>query len=216
MPDLSFQVQGARVDPAALAPQLALELRIACADAEEAIASISLRCQVQIQAPRRRYGPGEQEKLLELFGEPHRWGQTLRPMLWTQTHIVVPAFIGSTTVDLPLACTFDFNVAATKYFHALEGGEVPLCLLFSGTIFYPDEGGGLRVAQIPWEKEATHRLPVRVWQEMMDRYYPNTAWLGLRRDVFERLYQYRSRGGFTTWEQALESLLPPAGQQVKS
>jgi Family of unknown function (DUF6084) len=42
---------------------------------------------------------------------------------------------------------------------------------------------------------------------MMDIYYPNSAWLRLRRDAFERLYQYKRRRGIPTWEQALESLL---------
>jgi hypothetical protein len=65
----------------------------------------------------------------------------------------------------------------------------------------------VQVAQIPWDKEARYRLPVRVWKEMMDLYYPNTVWVPLRRDVFERLYQYRSRHGIPSWEQALERML---------
>jgi hypothetical protein len=105
-------------------------------------------------------------------------------------------------------CTFDFNVAATKFFGGLETGEVPLLLLFSGTMFYRDEVGDLQVGQISWDKEAQFRLPVKVWQEMMEHYYPNSAWLNLRRDVFEKLQNYKMRGGLPTFEQALESLLP--------
>ena len=93
-------------------------------------------------------------------------------MLWTHASVVVPPFTGTTVVDLPVPCSFDFNVAATKYFHALEDGEVPLCLLFSGTIFYSDDDGFLQVSQIPWEKEASFRLPVSVWKDMMELYYP--------------------------------------------
>ena len=214
MPDLSFQVEGAQAVPFSASPLLAFRLRIATATADEPIHTVALRCQVRIEVARRRYGAQEQAKLLDLFGEPERWGQTLRPMLWTHTSVVVPGFTGSTVVDLPVPCTYDFNVAAAKYFHALEGGEVPLCLLFSGTIFYAADDGALQIAQIPWEKEATFRLPVRVWQEMMDHYYPNSAWLCLRKDVFDLLYRYKSRRGLPTWEQALESLLPPAEGQV--
>ena len=97
--------------------------------------------------------------------------------------------------------------AATKYFHALEDGEVPLCLLFSGTIFYTDDDGYLQVSQIPWEKEATFRLPVRVWKEMIELYYPNCAWLCLGRDAFDRLYRFKTSQGIPTWEQAIETLL---------
>ena len=122
-------------------------------------------------------------------------------MLWTHTNIVVPSFIGSTEVDLPAPCTFDFNVASAKYFHALENGVVPLLLLFSGTVFYADGDAPLQVDQIPWSKEAAFELPVGVWKQMMDEYYPNTAWLCLSREVFDRLHQYKMDRGLPTWEQ---------------
>jgi hypothetical protein len=128
-------------------------------------------------------------------------------MLWVHTGVVVLPFIGETVVDLPVPCTFDFNVAATKYFHALDDGDVPLCLLFSGSVFYEGKDSTLQVCQIPWEKEASFRLPVRVWKKMMDDYYPNSAWLNLRQDVFDRLYRYKVAHGLPTWEQTFESLL---------
>lgn len=208
MPDLNFQVEGAEAVPFAAAPLLIFKLRIVNENAAEPIHTISLRCQIQIEATRRRYNAQEQQQLLDLYGEPERWSQTLRAMLWTHTSVIVPPFDGSTIVDLPVPCTFDFNVAATKYFAGLEDGEVPLALLFSGTIFYEADDAALQIAQISWEKEAKYRLPVRVWKEMMDVYYPNSTWLCLRRDVFERLSQYKMRRGIPTWEQTLESILP--------
>jgi len=129
-------------------------------------------------------------------------------MLWTHSSVTVPPFTGSTMVDLPVECTFDFNVAATKYFAGLESGEIPLLLQFSGTLFYTDENGGLQIAQIPWSAETKYQLPVKVWQAMMEHYYPNSAWLSLRRDVFDRLHQYKIRHSIPTFEQALERLLP--------
>ena len=160
MIDLGFQIEGSSAPAHAAAPLLMFKLRITDAEASTPIHSLSLRCQIRIEPTRRRYEPLEQEKMVDLFGEPARWGQTLRSMLWAHTTAVVPPFIGSTVVDLPVPCTFDFNVAAAKYFHGLDSGEVPLCFLFSGTIFYSgEEDGGLQVAQIPWEKEANFRLP---------------------------------------------------------
>jgi hypothetical protein len=118
-------------------------------------------------------------------------------------------------VELPVPCTFDFNVGATKYFHGLGDGEVHLCLMFSGTIFYAAEGEHLQVSPISWEKDASFKSPVKVWREMMDSYYPNSAWLCLRRDLFERLYEYKVRHGILTWEQALENMLQ-AEEAVRS
>ena len=137
----------------------------------------------------------------------------MRTMLWTHANVTIPPFAGSTLIDLHVPCTFDFNVGATKYFAGLDGGEIPLTLLFSGTIFYAADIG-LQVARIPWEKEARYRLPVGVWQQMMEHYYPNIAWLCCRRDVFQRLYQYKQRHGIPSWEQALERLLDAAEDSI--
>jgi hypothetical protein len=207
MPDLSFTIEGAEVVKFSASPLLAFKLRVTNANPAETIHSVALRSQIQIEVTRRRYTGEEQEKLLDLFGEPDRWSQTLRNLLWTHVNVNVPPFKGSTVVDLPVPCTFDFNVGATKYFHGLGDGEVPLCVMFSGTVFYAVEGEHMQVSPISWEKEARFSLPVKVWREMMDTYYPNTAWLCLRRDIFERVYEYKVRHGIPTWEQALESML---------
>ncbi|HWE39184.1 MAG TPA: DUF6084 family protein [Isosphaeraceae bacterium] len=218
MPDLDFRVEGAEPQRFAAAPLLVFKLRLDETPAPGArptpIHAVALRCQVRIEPARRRYEAGERERLLDLFGTPERWGQTLRAMLWTHVSAVVPPFETTGTADLPVPCTFDFNLAATKYFAALEDGDIPLSFLFSGTIFYEAAEGGMQVAQIPWEKEATYRLPAADWRDLMEIYYPKSAWLCLRKDVFDRLDRYRSRGGHPTWEHALERLLDAAEEPV--
>ena len=207
MPELHFAIESAEAVPHAAAPLLALKLRVTNLPAEEAIHTLMLRAQVQIEPAKRRYQPQEQGKLLDLFGSPERWGRTVRPLLWMNTSVAVPGFTGDTLVDLQLPCTFDFNVAATKYFHALEGGDIPLCVMFSGTAFYKGADDALQVAQVPWDREANFRLPVSVWKEMMDMHFPDTAWLCLRRDAFEQLYLYKMRHGLPTWDQAIARAL---------
>jgi hypothetical protein len=181
--DLNFIVEKAEAVRYTATPLLSFTLRVTNTDPDEAIHTATLRCQIQIEVARRRYGSCEQESLRDMFGEPGRWSQTLRPMLWTHASTVVPQFSGSVNVLLPVACTFDFIVASTKYFHGVEDGEVPLRLMFSGTVFYSGQDGALQVAPISWDKESRFRLPVAVWKEVMDIHYPNRAWLSLRRDV---------------------------------
>jgi Family of unknown function (DUF6084) len=217
MPELNFEVERAEPVPYAVSPMLNFKLKITDAAGPEAlpIPAVALRCQIRIEPTRRKYVESEKERLLDLFGEPARWGQTLRSMLWTHTSLVVPPFTGQTVVDLPVPCTYDFNIGTTKYFYALEDGEVPLGLLFSGTIFAAEEvDGPLQVCPISWEKEAVFRLPVRVWRAMMDHYYPNTAWLCLRQDVFDQLYLFKSRLGLPTWEQVVQRLLDASREGV--
>jgi hypothetical protein len=217
MVDLDFQVEGAEPVPHAASPLLAFRLRVSQAPPPGGgpaveVHSIALRCQVRIEPGRRRYTPDEQARLADLFGEPHRWGQTMRSMLWAHAEAAVPAFTHDVRVDLPVPCTYDFNVAAARYFYALDDGLVPVSLLFSGTVFCVAEDGGLQVAQVPWHKEAAYSLPVRAWQRMMDLYYPNGAWLCVPRDVFDRLSRFKSRLALATWEQAMEALLDAAGE----
>ena len=208
MPDLSFLVEGVEVVANAATPLLAFKLRLTDSNPKQNIHTVALRCQLQLEVTRRKYSLQEQERLLDLFGEPSRWGQTLRNLLWTHANLIVPSFQGTTLVDLPVPCTFDFNVAATKYFDGLAEADVPVCLQFSGTVFYANPDAGLQVAPISWDKEARFKLPVKVWREMMDSYYPNSAWLRLHKDAFDRLYQYKVRNGIPTWEEALERIIP--------
>ncbi len=211
MPDLNFRLEDAEVPEFAAVPSLVFKLRIENLG-EEPIRSVALNIQIRIAATHRHYDAAEQDRLLELFGNPSRWKDTLRSLLWTHTVLQVPRFSGSMVVDMPVPCTYDLEVVATKYFYALEDGEVPLEFLFSGTVFYAAEGGRLQTARISWEKEAEFRLPVRLWKEMMERYFPNSAWVRLRRDAFDQLYDYKIRMGFPTWEATIEALLRASEQ----
>ena len=215
MPDLQFQIEGAEVEPFAVSPMLAFRLRITNNRADERIHSVALRAQVQIESTRRSYSAQEQTGLRDLFGEPERWGQTLRTFLWTHTSAIVPAFQDSTEPKLLVPCTFDFNIATTKYFAGLVEGEVPLCVQFSGSVFYAQDDGPLQVVPIPWDKEVHFRLPVKLWKELMETYYPGVAWLCLEWDTFERLYRYKVERGIPTWEQALQSLLHSVEEEAK-
>jgi Family of unknown function (DUF6084) len=215
MPDLSITVANAEAVRYAAVPSIAFELNVKNADPNETLHTVVLRCQIQIEVARRKYTGQDQEKLRDLFGEPERWGQTLRSMLWTHASVVVPQFTGSTAASMQVPCTFDFNVAATKYFNGLADGDIPLCLMFSGTVFYEDGEGLLRVAPISWDKETRFRLPLKVWQDMMDIFYPNIAWLSLRRDVFELLHDYKVRHGIPSWEETIERVLAEAQDTVK-
>jgi hypothetical protein len=215
MPELNFQVEGAKPVPYGASPLLAFELRVTNSGPESAIHTVVLRAQIQMEVTRRRYTPGEQAKLLDLFGEPSRWGQTLKNLLWTNAIAIVPAFEKETTVQLQVPCTFDFNVGATKYFHGLSEGDLPLNFLFSGTVFYADNNEQLQVAPISWEKEAKFKLPLKTWKDLIDHYYPNSAWLYLRRDVFDRLYQYKVRHGILSWEQVIERVLAGTEETVQ-
>ncbi len=216
MPDIDFEVIGAEAVAYAAAPLLNLNLRLTNKDANEQIQNVMLHCQINLEVTRRQYSDAEKSRMFELFGEPTRWGQTLKTMLWTHANVVVQPFSDTTEVDLPVVCTFDFNVAATKYFAGLETGEIPLLLLFSGTMFYRDESGDLQMGRISWNKEANFRLPVKIWQEMMEHYYPNSAWLNLPRDTFEKLRDYKISRGLPTFEQALEKLLAEETEIKKS
>ncbi len=208
MPDLDFQIEDVGIEPFAAVPTLTFDLRIAARD--RPIRNIALTSQIRIEPARRGYGPEEQERLSELFGEKRRWGQTLRGFLWDHVNLPVPPFETECLVKLPLACSYDFNIAATKYFHGLEEGVAPLSFLFSGAVFYEEVDGRLQIGQIAWNKDASFNLPIATWRKLMAQYYPDTTWLQVPNDLFERLAQYKRANGFTDWETVLSSLIRTA------
>ncbi len=205
-PELAFDVAGVAPLTPAAAPTLCFTVRIDGAG-DRPIRSVMLQTQLQIAARRRRYDPAAEDQLFELFGEPERWGSTLRTLPWAQLTKVVPAFTGSTLVELAVPCTYDFDVVATRYLLALRDGEVPLELLFSGTVFYTDAGGRLQAGQISWNQEADYAMPVAVWRETLDRHFPGCGWLRLGSESLTRLAAYRSRNALATWDDVVERLL---------
>jgi hypothetical protein len=207
MPDLNFTVT--RVEPAArgIVPLLHFHLEVTNSPETELIQSVLLQAQIQIQSAHRSYDDEEREKLVDLFGTPDRWGQTLRNRLWIQANTTLRPFTERTEAVIPIQCTYDLNFLATKFFYALKEGAVPLLFLFSGTVFYAGAAGQLQVEQISWNKECAYPMPVRVWQDLMEHHYPNSAWVSLHRPTFEKLYAYKRRQGLPTWEQTIERLL---------
>ncbi len=210
MPELEFRVTGIEPAVQGLQPMLQFRLEISSRAEHEAIQGIIIQAQVQIQAPGREYSPLEKDKLVEIFGTADRWGQTLRNRLWTQTQATVGAFRGLTTAHLAVPCTYDLNVLATKYFEALEDGEVPLLFLFSGSVFYTGPDNRLQVQRISWDKECIYAIPVALWKEVMEHHFPGSAWLYVQRDSFQRLCAYKRDQGLPTWEAVVESLLKGA------
>jgi hypothetical protein len=210
MSELTFECLDATPDKYAAAPTLVFRLQVS-ETTGETVHAIALRCQIRIEPQRRRYSRGEEERLVDLFGEAPRWGETLKPFQFGYVTQMIPAFTGRTEVDLPVPFTYDLEVAATRYFHSLEDGEIPLLLLFSGSVFTKGTSG-FAVQQVPWHKEAGYRLPVAVWRQLMDLYFPNSAWIRMRRDTVDALQRFKSQRVLTTWDETVETLLQLAGE----
>jgi hypothetical protein len=208
--ELVFDCVGARADRYAVTPSMILTLRISETSGQR-VEAIALRCQIRIEPARRRYSEAEAARLSDLFGETQRWAETLKPVQFTTVSIMVPGFTGSTELDLPIPLTYDMEIGATRYFAGLEDGEVPLLLLFSGTVFGTTEGR-LSVQQVPWSKEATFRLPVATWRQAIDAHFPNSAWIKISNSTFDELLRFKTRAALPTWEATVLALLASATQ----
>jgi Family of unknown function (DUF6084) len=206
--ELAFTVLDVVPEPYGAAPTLLFRTRLS-ESTGAAVHAVALRAQIQIEPQRRGYAGSEGDGLSDLFGTPERWSSTLRPFLWTHASTMVRGFTGDVEFDLPVPCTYDFEVAAAKYLHALRDGEVPLRVLFSGTVFTRGSAG-FGVEQVPWHLESAYRMPVRTWRGLMDAYFPGGGWIRLDRDTLDALARYRSGRGLTSWEQTLGQLLDGA------
>nr|WSX48031.1 DUF6084 family protein [Streptomyces sp. NBC_00974] len=212
MTDFDFTCTGVRADPYAAGPTLVFRLRVtAGGDPEPArVHALALRCQLRIEPARRGYGPAEAAGLADLFGERSRWGTTLQPVQFAQVALMVPSFTGETEIDVVVPCTYDMDIAASRYFSSLEDGEAPLLMLFSGTAF--TGAGGFHVEPVPWDREASYRMPVAVWHEMVEQHFPGCGWLRLPRDVMDELLAFRSRHALASWEATVRTLLDAAAE----
>jgi Family of unknown function (DUF6084) len=208
MVDLNFVTLGVAADTYAAGPTLNIRLRVAETTGAR-VHAIALRVQLRIEPQKRRYSATEAGQLGDLFGPTTRWADTLRPLQFATVPAMVPGFTGETEFELPVPCTYDLEIAATTYFHALEEGDIPLVLLFSGTVFTGD-GAGFSVHPISWRAETPCAVPVAVWRAMMDRFFPNCGWIRLHRDTLLALGAYKNTRAIPTWEQAITELLAAA------
>jgi hypothetical protein len=201
--DLRFAVAGVHAEGEAAVPTLNFRLRIA---SSVPVHALLLRCLLQIEPRRRPHTPSEQERLQDLFGEAPRWKDTLRPVIWSRVSLTTPGFEESTEIDLPVACTYDFEVTAAKYLDALEGGELPLLFLFSGTVF-TKAPNGFQIEQVPWDREAAYRMPVQIWRDLMEAHFPQCAWIRLRRESLDALQRFKVQHGFLNWDEVIHALV---------
>ncbi|MGC0314198.1 DUF6084 family protein [Kitasatospora acidiphila] len=207
MTQFNFQCTGVRADRYAAGPTLVFRLRITT-EPQVRVHALALRCQLRIEPARRGYREDEEAGLADLFGDRSRWATTLKPLRFADIALMVPGFTGEGEADLVVPCSYDLDIAASRYFDALREGDLPLLLLFSGTAF--TGAGGYQVEPVPWDREARRAVPVTVWREMIDQHFPGCGWLRLPRDTMRDLLAYRSRQALPSWESTVRQLLADA------
>lgn len=213
MTGISFEVVDVAAEPYAVTPILAARVAVS-APGDDPVHAIALRCQVRVDPVRRGYSDEEAAGLLDLFGPRERWATSQHTFLWQHCAAMVPGFSGETTVTLPLECTYDFEVTAAKYLHALRDGAVPLQFLFSGTVFTAGERG-FSVQQVPWDCEDRYDMPVSVWGGLLRQHYPNSGWVRLAHDTVGALAAYKSARGLLSLDEAVTALLTEARQEAR-
>jgi hypothetical protein len=208
MTDMTYTVLDVAPEPFSLTPRLIARVGIATSD-DEPVQAIALRCQVRIEPLRRGYSDEEATGLADLFGPRERWANTQRTFLWQHSTAMVPGFTNVTETPLPLECTYDFEVAASKYLHALRDGAIPLQFLFSGTVFgYGERGFAIQL--VSWESEARYDLPVAIWRDLIRRHYPEAGWVRLSHESVSALAAYKSARGMLDFDEAVTALLAEA------
>ena len=208
MADLIFGCTGATAERYAATPTVTFSLTITERSGVR-VHAIALRCQIRIEPHRRRYSAAEAQRLHDLFGDPSRWAETVKPIQLATITTMVPAFAAVTEVDLPVPCTYDLEVASARYLQGLDDGAIPLLLLFSGTVFVATEEG-FSVELVPWSAEATYRMPVSVWHDLVNLHFPGRAWLPCGRETLDALSAFKAKHALPTWDATLSALLAEA------
>lgn len=209
LPDPDFEVMGVSEVRHAATPTLSFALRVT--DASELdIYTIALTAQIMIDPARRYYDDSTRERLEGMFGPPERWAATTHSLLWQTAGFLVPSFSGEALFDIKVLCTYDLELAAAKYFHSVQDGDVPMSFHFTGRVLYTNRQGRFQTVHVPWDRSARFGLPVQTWREMMDYHYPNADWARLDRGTLARLQLEQSQRGLPTLDALVDELLPPA------
>jgi hypothetical protein len=202
----AFSVLDVEPVPHTAAPTLRFHLHVED-PLGRAIHTIALSTQIQIEPARRTYDDATRTKLVELFGAPERWAATTETFRWAHVSALVPGFTGATSFAIEVPCTYDLEIAATKYFYSLPGGEVPLSFLFNGMVLYSGEADRLQVAQVPWSCTARWRMPVEAWRRVMAAYYPGGTWVRLHEDTLDALAARKAADGHHSFDALITELL---------
>jgi hypothetical protein len=208
-PAPEFTILGVEAVRHAAAPTLVFAAQVTEPTGRD-VFTIALRAQIMIQPARRAYDDEARSRLVELFGPPERWAGTTTSFVWLETDVLVPAFSGATSFRMPIACTYDLELAAVKYFYSVPDGEVPLQFNFTGTIFYRGPNAAMQIAQVPWDRAADFRMPVEVWKEMVAHYYPHSGWARLHADTLAALTRRRAERGLPSLDATVAELLEEA------
>jgi hypothetical protein len=208
MADLIFGCTGATAERYAATPTMTFALTITERSGVR-VHAIALRCQIRIEPHRRRYSAAEAQRLHDLFGDPSRWAETVKPIQLATVTTMVPTFTAVTETDLPVPCTYDLEVASARYLQGLDDGTIPLLLLFSGTVFVATDEG-FSVELVPWSAEASYRMPVSVWHDLVEMHFPGRAWLPCGRETLDALSQFKAKHALPTWDATLTALMAEA------
>jgi hypothetical protein len=209
MAELTFGCTEARATRYAATPTLSFMLHITESTGVR-VHAIALRCQIRIEPHRRRYSADEARRLNDLFGDTSRWAETVKPIQLATVSAMVPGFSSVTETELQVPCTYDLEVASARYLQGLDDGTVPLLLLFSGTVFTA-HGDSMRVELIPWSSEASYRMPVAVWQDVVAEHFPGSAWLRCSTETLDALSAFKAEQALPTWDATLSALMAAAG-----
>jgi hypothetical protein len=214
MADLVFGCTDASAERYAATPTLSFALTVT-ESSGAAVHAIVLRCQIRIEPQRRRYSAAEARRLHDLFGDTSRWADTVKPIQLAMVTAMVPGFSALTEINVPVPCTYDLEVASARYLQALDDGTIPLLFLFSGMVFLA-EGNGYAVELVPWSSEASYRMPVSVWQDVVNLHFPDSAWLRCGRETLDALSAFKAERALPTWDATLTTLLAQANEGTRA
>lgn len=208
--DLHLEVRGVSAVPYAAAPTLRFTLALTEPREREVLAG-TLSVQIHVEPAKRTYDDATRERLVELFGTPERWAATTQSFQWARVDTLVRGFRGTTEVDLELPCTYDLEVAASKYLYSLPDGVAPLSFLATGMLLFRGAHDRLQVQQVPWSCTARFAMPVAAWKDAMAACYPGGGWIRLQTATLDALAARKAAGGHHSFDDCVRALLDAEG-----
>lgn len=203
LPEPEFWVLDCVPVPHTAAPTLSFKLRVKDGSGLE-VYTVALTAQIHLEASSRAHAHDVRQGLQDVFGEPERWNDTARSVIWAKRDVLVPSFTGSTSFELELPCSTDLELATTRYFEAVEDGEAPLAFHFSGSVFYRAEHDRMQLTMVPWHSTAQFRLPLATWRKAVGE---RGGLVRVSGEAFAELKQFQHERGLPSLGAAVSELV---------
>ncbi len=194
-PKISMEVEGLKPLLYSVAPSAVLQLRFFNRNSSMEIVSVIARLRVFVEYP------------LNVGGD---WPELVRELL-TYGQIMTQPFTEETLCEAYIPITAEMDAALLLRFSGRSVKKLPIVVTLEGFALYRNRGDGrVLYYMLPTDPplEARYILGFEDWSNIVRTFYgSDLIWIKIRRDVLERLEEYKRKKFYPSYSEMLDDIM---------